>query len=200
MAIAEHDRGGLLPRGRRLGAPRRHGMAVEQDCGAEALPGRDQRRSERFVIGSVDLPDPPVQLAARDTLPPDRAGAGDPRRYQSDSAAGAGRLDDLARRKRRCHQHRIDLALVPVEVDLGSRRERDEGGRAGSGGAPDESVDESILQCFQSHPGQPRGFQKLRRISASGMGHGKDDGREWLLRSDSDEGRSGWVIRHLARI
>ena len=60
--------------------------------------------------------------------------------------------------KRRRDQRRIDLARVAVEVDLGARRAGDEGGRAGGGGAPDQPVDQPVLERLQRRLAEPRGL------------------------------------------
>ncbi len=59
------------------------------------------------------------------------------------------RLPDGERRR---DQGRIDLALVAVEIDLGARRAGDEGGRAGRGRAPDQPVDQPVLERLQHRP------------------------------------------------
>ena len=148
------------------------------------------------MIGRVDLDDPADQLVARDAIVPDRADAGDARRNEADAAAGARRLEDARRRQRRRDQGRVDLALVAIEVDLGARRPGDEGGGAGVGGAPDQAIDQPVLERLEHDPWQPRRLEERRAIVASGMGHREDDRRGQPLGSDSDEVRHGWGLAH----
>ena len=167
---------------------------IEWQSSRIAAPNRPRARSsaalERGVIGPMDLVEPPAELApATMPLAPDRAGAADARGDQAEPAPGARRLDQAAGRQRRRDQRRIDLALVAVEVDLGARRPGDEGGRPGRGGAPDQPVDEPVLERLQRRLGEPRGAEQSGPIVAPGMGHGQHDRRRRPLGADAEEGR-----------
>ncbi len=186
MAVAEHDRGwpAILIVGARA---RRHGMAIDQHRIAEPCPRLGQRLGDGRVEGAMDRIQPPVQLGARNALAPDRAGAGEPRRNQAETATRTRRLDEPARRQRRRDQRRIELTLLTVEIDLQPGRAGDEGGHAQSGCSPDQPVDQPILQRLQQLLAQPRGVQQVRAIITAGMRHGEDDGRNRPFRSDPEE-------------
>ena len=156
VAVAEARSARLAPSTR---GARRHRMAIEQDRrrrtgrGPPPAPPRaprdraggssldPPRRARRAAIRSRQIAPAP---AIRDGIRPR------PPRVRADWT----RPPDGERRR---DQRRIDLALVAVEVDLGARRAGDEGGRAGRGGAPDQPVDQPVLERLE------RGLRRAAR-------------------------------------
>jgi hypothetical protein len=172
-------------------------VAVEEDGDPEARPSRLQLRLNRPVIGTVDALDPPGHLGGRDALAPDRARTGDPRRDQAEAAPGPGRFDGRVRRRAGQHHRRVELALVAVEVDLGARRIGDQGRRSVLDGAPDQPVDEPVLETLEAGAGNSRRGEQPVRIGASGVGHRKHHRRAWPGRSEAAERGRGVGHSHL---
>jgi hypothetical protein len=134
---------------RQAKSARGHRMAVEQDGGPEPSARFLQHGRERAMIGAVDGFDAPVELARRQAPPPDRSCPGDARRNKAESAAAAGRLQQRARRGRRRHHAGVDLPFVTVEIDLGARSQRDQCARPFGDSAPDQPVDQPVLEHLQ---------------------------------------------------
>ena len=99
-----------------------------------------------FMIGAVDLFDPPFQLGPVDRAPPQPPVPECARGDEAKAVAGSG-----ADRRRRYPLNRgwIDLFLVPVAVDDGARHLLDYRADPGADGPPGETVDERVFKRFQ---------------------------------------------------
>jgi len=149
-------------------------MAVDQQGLAMKLGKQGQLTGDGFVIGTMDLLDPALQLLALDRLPPQAAvpmGAGwhQPKSVARPGPDGGGRnVQDGGG---------VDLFFIPVAVDDGPRHGLDDRAEPGGNRSPYQPVNQRVLERFERTAALDRIGKQRILIIPSRMGHGQQHGK-----------------------
>ena len=179
---------------------RRHGMAVDQDGGAEIAMQLGEQSPQRAVIGLVEALDAGERIVHRDALVVDFLCVADHPRHGAEPArhphrAGIGEGGQTA-----LEHARIELVGLAIDVDKAAREMRAHHRKAALDHAGDQVVDEAVLGAAQRLDIEPRRAEEVARIGGTTMRRIEHHRSRARRRFDDLEGRVKFVADFTHRL